>query len=165
MFNDFATWPCRRFACMDEGVCRIGMKGKKNISLKCYSMSWKAVRNLPNVHADLILNHGLWCAPFAMFYFNILIMFSLLHYKHPHDSHVSIVLNSCFMKPQWVIYRCIWRELVHSIERCIWSLLTQNCVFDLWPCYFISLNQRRNTKRDTCIFCKVENLIPIINHM
>lgn len=32
--------------------------------------------------------------------------------------------------------------------------------------HLISLNQRRNSfKRDTCIFCKVENLIPIINHM
>lgn len=32
--------------------------------------------------------------------------------------------------------------------------------------YIISLNQRRNlsmSKRDTCIFCKLKNLIPIIN--
>lgn len=42
-----------RGVCVDDEVSMIGMKGKKKISLKCYSKSWKAVRNLPNVHIDL----------------------------------------------------------------------------------------------------------------
>lgn len=55
----------------------------------------------------------------------------------------------------------VFGELVCSTKRCdadIKLLLTGDHV--------ISLNQSTNLfKRDTCIFCKVANLIPIINHM
>lgn len=77
------------------GMC-VGLVWKANkISLKCYSMSWKAVRNLPNVHMDLFLNLCLWCAPLTCF--TLRYYTSFLCYKHQHDFHDTV--NSCYLKP------------------------------------------------------------------
>lgn len=158
MFNDFATWPCKRCAFM------VGMKEEKKnkiSSLKCYSMSWKAVRNLPNVHTDLFSNLSLWCDPFPCF---ILRYSFSLHTPTWVPSIYSF--KQLFYKAmlEWVISWCIWWAGQQYRTMCLKFANTKLCFGPVTMLFHWIREKEKKThpERDTCIFCKVEKSIPII---
>lgn len=132
----------------------------KEISLKCYSMSWKAVRNLPNVHIDLFLNLGLWCVPLPCFTLRYYTPF--LCYKHPHDSHVSIVLNSCYMKPchSGSFLDVFWRAGLQQRATCLKFDDTKLC---FWPVtmLFHWIREETHSKGTLVYFVKLKIWSPL----
>lgn len=135
---------------------------------------WKKKKNLPQVlfyvlkscekstkcpYRFVFKSWFVMCS-LSTFYFKVLHNISLLH--HPHDSQVSIVaIRSHATVGHFLMYLESWSTIQSDVFEVCWH----KTVF-LARDHVISLNQRRSSsKRDTCIFCKVENLIPIINHM
>lgn len=167
MFNDFATWPCKRCACRTRMCLWSVWKRKRNkiSSLKCYSMSWKAVRNLPNVHTDLFSNLSLWCDPFPCF--TLRYSFSL----HTPTWVPSIYsFKQLFYKAmlQWVISWCIWWAGQQYRTMCLKFANTKLC-FGPVTMLFHWIREKEKKKliqKGTLVyFVKLKNRSPLSNHV
>lgn len=133
---------------------------KKKMSPSSVILYPEKLWNLPNVHIDLFLNLALWCVPLPGF--------TLRHHRTFLYHMLPQFPCTCSFKllyeamPQWVVFQCTWQG---GLQYRTFDVCWHKTVF-LTCDHVISLNLRRNSfKRDTCIFCKVENLIPIITHM
>lgn len=107
---------------------------------------WKKKKNLPQVlfyvlkscekstkcpYRFVFKSWFVMCS-LSTFYFKVLHNISLLHAPTGLPS-----IYSCYTKPcHSASFLDVFGELVRSTEGRVWSLLTQNCVFGPWPCYF-----------------------------
>ncbi len=120
MFNDFATWPCKKCACVDEDVCMIGMKGKrKKNSLKCYSVSWKSCEKSTKCPHRFVFKSWFVMCSLAIFYFKVLPNVCL-----PQTPTWSPCIHSFKQllheaMPQLVITWCIWRAGLQYRATCL----------------------------------------------
>lgn len=68
VFNDFATRPCKRCACVDEDVRMIGMKGKKNLPQVLFYVLKSCEKSTKCPYRFVLKSWFVMCS-LAMFYF------------------------------------------------------------------------------------------------
>lgn len=144
---------------LQRGVCLCGWgrahdryeRKSKKISLKCYSMSWKAVRKLPNVHIDLFLKSQFVTCSLR----HVLLWHILLRYKHPLDSHASYSFETVVAGSLDVS-----GDGCSAVENDV-SADTKTVFLDLWPCYFTEQREETHRKGTLVYFVKLKIWSPL----